>query len=145
MNLGANLEPIDSLSASKKAPGVPIAPAATRTPSTRFTFGSTAALKLGTSPVSWRTSSLAVITTSVFASESSKISSKAANVVSVGMYVPATKATPMTTASVVVRPRTLRAQRLLIAKRVKGLADLLHQLDHIRGRARHCVMNDMAV
>ena len=85
MNLGANWLPICSFFASKKAPGVKICPLASPTPSTALTFGSTAALKLGTSPVSWRTSSRAVITTLVFASESSKISSKAAKVVSVRM------------------------------------------------------------
>ncbi len=85
MNLGANLEPICSFSASKKPPGVKIWPAATSTPRTRSTLGSRPALKLGTSPDSWRTSSLAEITTSVLASESSKISSKAAKVVSVRM------------------------------------------------------------
>ena len=85
MNLGANSLPICSLRESKKPPGVKIWPAATLTPCTRSTLGSRAALKLGTSPDSWRTSSLAEMTTSVFASESSKISSKAAKVVSVRM------------------------------------------------------------
>ena len=83
MNLGANWAPIASFSASKKAPGVKIPPAASRTPGTCSTSGSRPAPKLGTSPVSCRTSSSAVITTLVPSSESLKISSKAAKVVSV--------------------------------------------------------------
>ena len=85
MNLGANLEPILSPWASKKPPGVKIAPEASLTPGTFFTGARTEALKLGCSFDSCVTSLWAVITTSVPFSESEKISSKAAKVVSVRM------------------------------------------------------------
>ena len=55
--------------------------------------------------------------------------------------MPATKATPRTTAKVVARARTLRAQRLLRARLVK----LLHQLDHVVGGARGAVLDELAV
>ncbi len=85
MNVGANLEPTRSPSESNMSPAVLISPAATRTPRTARTRGRVAALKLGVSPLSCSTTSRALITTSVLRSESSKISSKAAKVVSVRM------------------------------------------------------------
>ncbi len=120
MNLGANLLPIFYPSESKKPPGVKIAPAANLTPATRCTFGSSEALTVGISPFSCSTGFFAVITTLVPFSESLKISSKAAKIVSVRTKEPATKATPITTAKVVDRARTLRTQRLLIESRVTG-------------------------
>ena len=84
MNLGANLEPIASpVRASKKPPGVKIAPAARRTPGVLSTFGSSEALIVGTSPFSCSTGFLAVTTTLVPFSDSLKMSSKAAKIVSV--------------------------------------------------------------
>ena len=81
--MGANLLPIFSPSESKKPPGVKIAPAASRTPATRFTFGSSEAETVGTSPFSCSTGFSALTTTLVPFSESLKISSKAAKIVSV--------------------------------------------------------------
>src|SRR3954454_9936226 len=141
MNLGANLEPIALPWASKKPPGVKIAPAAMRTPVTFFTFGSRAAPTVGVSPLSCSTTSFALTTTLVPFSESLKISSKAAKVVSVRMYVPATKATPITTARVVAIARALRAQRLLRAR----LVNLLHQLDYLVRRAGGGVVDETTV
>jgi hypothetical protein len=83
MNFGANLLPIFSPPESKKPPGVKIAPAARRTPAVLFTFGSREAEIVGTSPFSCSTGFLAVTTTLVPFSESLKISSKAAKIVSV--------------------------------------------------------------
>jgi len=83
MNLGANLVPITSPSESKKPPGVKIAPAARRTPGVPRTLASSAAGTVGTSPLSCSTGFLAVITTLVPFSDSLKISSKAAKIVSV--------------------------------------------------------------
>ena len=84
MNLGANLAPIASpVSASKKPPGVKIAPEAVLTPGVFWIRGRTASLKLGISPFSCSTGFLAVTTTLVPFSESLKMSSKAAKIVSV--------------------------------------------------------------
>src|SRR5918993_3806919 len=141
MNLGANLLPIFSLSESKKAPGVKIAPAARRTPGVFFTVGNSEALIVGISPFSCSTGLSAVTTTLVPFSDSLKISSKAAKIVSVRTKEPATKATPRKTAKVVSRARTLRAQRLLRPRLVKPL--LL--LDHVLGRAGGGVADDPAV
>src|SRR5918993_1164155 len=127
MNLGANLLPIFSLSESKKAPGVKIAPAARRTPGVFFTVGNSEALIVGISPFSCSTGLSAVTTTLVPFSDSLKISSKAAKIVSVRTKEPATKATPRKTAKLVSAARTLRAQRLLRPRLVK----LLLQLHHI--------------
>ena len=62
-----------------------IAPAASFTPAVRFTFGSSEAAIVGTSPLSCSTGFLAVTTTLVPFSDSLKISSKAAKIVSVRM------------------------------------------------------------
>jgi hypothetical protein len=85
MNLGANLEPISSPLESKKAPWVKIAPAACLTPGVLSTRGSAEALNDGVSPLSCSTGFLAVTTTLVPFSDSLKISSKAAKIVSVRM------------------------------------------------------------
>src|SRR3954452_13515482 len=141
MNFGANLLPILSPSASKKPPGVKIAPAASFTPGVLSIRGSSLALIVGTSPLTCSTGFSAVTTTLVPLSDSLKISSKAAKIVSVRMKLPATKATPMTTARVVPSARTLRAQRLLRARLVK----LLHQLDHVVRRPGRAVLDQLAV
>src|SRR5690348_12773423 len=141
MNLGANLLPIFSFSASKKAPGVKIAPAASRTPGVRTTLGSSEALIVGISLLSCSTGFSAVITTLVPFSDSLKISSKAAKIVSVRTNEPATKATPRKTAKLVSAARTLRAQRLLRPRLVKPLL----QLDHLVRRARGGIADDSAV
>jgi hypothetical protein len=83
MNFGANLAPILLPSESKKAPGVKIAPAASFTPGVRWIRGSSLAPIVGTSPFSCSTGFLALTTTLVPLSDSSKISSKAARIVSV--------------------------------------------------------------
>ncbi len=83
MNLGLSLAPTASPSESKKPPGVKIAPAARRTPGVFFTVGSSAALNVGTSPFSCSTGFSAVTTTLVPFSDSVKMSSKAAKIVSV--------------------------------------------------------------
>ncbi len=83
MNFGANLLPIFSPSESKKPPGVKIAPAASLTPGVFCTRGSSEALIVGTSPFSCSTGFSAVMTTLVPFSDSLKISSKAAKIVSV--------------------------------------------------------------
>ncbi len=83
MNFGANLLPIFSFSESKKAPGVKIAPAARRTPGVFSTRGSSAALIVGISPLSCSTGFSALTTTLVPFSDSLKISSNAAKIVSV--------------------------------------------------------------
>lgn len=83
MNFGANLLPIFSFLASKKAPRLKIAPAASRTPGVASTFGSSEALIVGVSPLSCSTGFSAVTTTLVPFSDSLKISSKAAKIVSV--------------------------------------------------------------
>ncbi len=83
MNLGANLLPIFSPLESKKPPGVKIAPAASFTPAVFCTRGSSEALIVGTSPFSCSTGFSAVTTTLVPLSDSLKISSKAAKIVSV--------------------------------------------------------------
>ncbi len=80
-----SLPPISSPSASKKAPWVKIAPAARFTPGAPSTFGSSEALIVGISPPSCSTGFLAVTTTLVPFSDSLKISSKAAKIVSVRM------------------------------------------------------------
>ena len=85
MNLGANLLPILSPLASKKPPGVKIAPAASFTPGVPWTRGSSEAGIVGTSPFSCSTGFSAVTTTLVPLSDSLKISSKAAKIVSVRM------------------------------------------------------------
>src|SRR6187200_785505 len=141
MNFGANLLPIFSFSALKKAPGVKIAPAASRTPSVRTTRGSSEALIVGISPLSCSTGFSAVTTTLVSFSYSLKISSKAAKIVSVRTKEPATKATPRKTAKLVSAARTLRAQRLLRPRLVKPLL----QLDHFVRRAGGGVVDDPAV
>src|SRR6187402_1366356 len=141
MNFGANLLPIFSFFASKKAPGVKIAPAASRTPGVRTTFGSSAALIVGISPLSCSTGFSAVTTTLVPFSDSLKISSKAAKIVSVRTNEPATKATPRKTAKLVSRARTLRAQRLLRPRLVKPLL----QLDDFVRRAGGGVADDLPV
>ena len=82
MNLGANLVPILSPSASKKPPGVKIAPAASLHPAPLH-LGRSEAQNVGTSPLSCSTGFWAVITTPVPFSDSLKISSKAAKIVSV--------------------------------------------------------------
>ena len=81
--MGENWAPIVSPFSLKSPPGVKIAPAASLTPGTLRTFGSIRAEKALTSPLSWRTGCLAVITTDVPFSDSWKISSKAALIVSV--------------------------------------------------------------
>src|SRR6478736_3336840 len=141
MNFGANLLPIFSFSESKKAPGVKIAPAASRTPGVFCTRGSSEALIVGISPLSCLTGFSALTTTLVPFSDSSKISSKAAKIVSVRTKEPATKATPRKTAKLVSRARTLRAQRLLRPRLVKPLL----QLDHVVGRAGGGVADDLPV
>src|SRR5215203_1524512 len=141
MNFGANLLPIFSFSASKKAPGVKIAPAASRTPGVRTTRGSSEALIVGISPLSCSTGFSAVTTTLVPFSDSLKISSKAAKIVSVRTKEPATKATPRKTAKLVSAARTLRAQRLLRPRLVK----LLLQLDHVVRGAGGGVADDLPV
>ncbi len=83
MNFGANLLPILLPSESKKPPGVKIAPAASRTPGVFCTRGSSEALTVGISPFSCLTGFSALITTLVPFSDSPKISSKAAKIVSV--------------------------------------------------------------
>ena len=83
MNLGANFVPIASPFASKKPPGVKIAPAASLTPAVFFTRGSSEAPIVGISPLCCSTGFLAVTTTLVPFSDSLKISSKAAKIVSV--------------------------------------------------------------
>jgi hypothetical protein len=83
MNLGENLLPIFSPSASKNAPGVKIAPAASSTPFVCLIRGSSEAGIVGTSPFSCSTGFFALTTTLVPLSDSSKISSKAARIVSV--------------------------------------------------------------
>ena len=85
MNFGANLLPILSPFESKKPPGVKIAPAASFTPGVLCTRGSSEAGIVGTSPLSCLTGFLAVTTTLVPLSDSVKISSKAAKIVSVRM------------------------------------------------------------
>ena len=85
MNFGANFWPILSPSASKKAPGVKIAPAACLTPRVRWIRGSSEALTVGTSPLCCSTGFSAVTTTLVPRSDSLKISSKAARIVSLRM------------------------------------------------------------
>ena len=85
MNLGANLLPIFSPLELKKPPGVKIAPAASFTPGVRCTRGSSEAAIVGTSPLSCLTGFWAVMTTLVPLSDSLKISSKAAKIVSVRM------------------------------------------------------------
>ena len=85
MNLGANLVPIALPFESKKPPGVKIAPAASLTPGVLCTRGSSDAGIAGTSPLRCSTGFLAVITTLVPFSDSLKISSKAAKIVSVRM------------------------------------------------------------
>jgi hypothetical protein len=77
------LLPIFSPSESKKPPGVKIAPAAILTPGVRLTLDSSDAGIVGTSPLSCLTGFSAVITTLVPFSDSLKISSKAAKIVSV--------------------------------------------------------------
>src|SRR5690242_4483874 len=141
MNFGANLLPIFSFSALKKAPGVKIAPAACFTPGVRTTFGRSEALTVGISPLSCSTGFSAVTTTLVPFSDSLKISSKAAKIVSVRTKEPATKATPRKTAKLVSRARTLRAQRLLRPRLVKPLL----QLDHLVGGAGSRVADDFPV
>src|SRR5215203_1151383 len=141
MNFGANLLPIFSFSESKNAPGVKIAPAARRTPGVFFTVGSSEALIVGISPFSCSTGFSAVTTTLVPFSDSLKISSKAARIVSVRTKEPATKATPRKTAKVVSSARTLRAQRLLRPRLVK----LLLQLDYLVRRAGGGVADDPPV
>src|SRR5215207_4708033 len=132
MNLGANFEPIASpVLASKRPPGVKSAPAARRTPGVLWILGSSEALIVGTSPLSCSTGFSAVMTTLVPLSDSLKISSKAAKIVSVRTKEPATKATPRKTAKLVSAARTLRAQRLLRPRLVK----LLLELDHVVSRA----------
>ncbi len=83
MNCGANLAPTASPSESKNPPGVKIAPEARRTPLVRLTFGRTEELNVGVSSLSCLTGFLAVTTTLVPFSDSLKISSKAAKIVSV--------------------------------------------------------------
>src|SRR6476660_790757 len=112
-------------------PPVKMVPAATFTPGTSRTFLRIPAGKLMEVLVCWVTGCLLVITTEVPFSESLKIWSKALLMVSVITYVPAIRETPTSTATVVPSARSLRAQRLLIAT----LAKLLHQLDHVVGRA----------
>ena len=85
MNLGANLLPIFSPFELKKPPGVKIAPEASFTPAVRWIRGSSAAGIVGTSPLSCSTGFWAVTTTLVPLSDSLKISSKAAKIVSVRM------------------------------------------------------------
>src|SRR5215213_6115634 len=141
MNFGANLLPIFSFFALKKAPGVKIAPAASRTPGVRTTLGSSEALIVGISPLSCSTGFSALTTTLVPFSDSLKISSKAAKIVSVRTNEPATKATPRKTAKAVNRARTLRAQRLLRPR----LVNLLLQLDYVVRRAGSGVADDLPV
>src|SRR4051794_24088326 len=141
MNFGANLLPILLPSESKNPPGVKIAPAASLTPSVFCTRGRREAPIVGISPFSCLTGFSALITTLVPFSDSPKISSKAAKIVSVRTYEPATNATPITTARVVATARALRAQRLLRAR----LVNLLHQLDHLVGGAGSAVVDDAAV
>ena len=83
MNLGANFVPIASPCESKKPPGVKMAPEARPTPGAPFTLGSSEAGIVGTSPLSCLTGFSAVMTTLVPFSDSLKISSKAAKIVSV--------------------------------------------------------------
>ncbi len=85
MNLGANLLPIFSPLESKNPPGVKIAPAASLTPAVRWIRGSSEALIVGTSPFCCSTGFWALTTTLVPLSDSEKISSKAAKIVSVRM------------------------------------------------------------
>ena len=83
--MGANLEPIFSPAVVKKPPGVKIAPAASLTPGV-FAIGASSEAGIGcTSLSSWSTRFLAVTTTLVPLSDSLKISSKAAKIVSVRM------------------------------------------------------------
>src|SRR6476469_1131712 len=141
MNFGANLLPILWLSSVKKAPRLKIAPAASRTPGVESTFGSNEALIVGVSPLSCLTGFSALTTTLVPFSDSLKISSKAAKIVSVRTKDPETKAKPRKTAKAVSRARTLRAQRLLRPR----LVNLLRQLDHVVGRAGGGVADDLPV
>ena len=83
MNFGENLLPIFSPFESKKPPGVKIAPAASLTPGVRCARFRRLALTVGTSPFSCSTRLRPVTTTLVPFSESLKISSKAAKIVSV--------------------------------------------------------------
>ena len=80
-----SLSPISPPSESKKAPWVKIAPAACFTPGVLSIRGNNEALIDGVSPLSCSTGFLAVTTTLVPFSDSLKISSKAAKIVSVRM------------------------------------------------------------
>ncbi len=73
MNFGENCEPIREPSCLKNPPGVKIAPAASETPRTFLTSGSSFAGIVGVTPLSCLTGSRAVITTSVPFSDSLKI------------------------------------------------------------------------
>ena len=84
MNLGANLAPIVSpFGVEEAARGEDRAGREPHARAPCCTLGSSEAESVGTSPLSWRTGFLALTTTLVPFSDSWKISSKAAKIVSV--------------------------------------------------------------
>src|SRR3954465_5040116 len=136
MKFGANWLPTASPLALTKRPCEKIAPSAASTPGTARGWGRRFAEKAGGGPVSLLLLfvSRGVIVTSVPFSDSLKMSSNDALIVSVRTKAPAMNDTPRKTASVVMKPRSLRWTRPLMAIcriPAPGLGDVLHKLDHL--------------
>src|SRR3954468_7824055 len=148
MKFGANWLPTASPLALTKRPCEKIAPSAASTPGTARVFGSSLAEKAGGGPFSLLLLfvSRGVIVTSVPFSDSLKMSSNDALIVSVRTNAPAMKDTPRNTARVVMKARSLRETRPLTAmRRIRGLGHVLHQLDHLLGAPGGGVVHQSAV